>query len=174
MMWTIPEQCLKKFKYNVSLSIRSVWSSVSNAADRRSSTNTTSLLESFYFQNFICYPGMMLSIRQLEIEKKAILTKIAIYLNKCFVFLIWNSQTSRCQLMKCVITWEVLTPRPRWNSPYHCLRQTSKFHLQVSFSKYTESCEVLHKWILKAVQLKRVPKFAYKRGLVVKLASRLT
>ena len=29
---------------------------------------------------------MMLSIRQLEIEKKAILTKIAIYLNKCFCF----------------------------------------------------------------------------------------
>ena len=38
------------------------------------------------FQNFICYPGMMLSIRQLETEKKAILTKIAIYLNKCFCF----------------------------------------------------------------------------------------
>ena len=29
---------------------------------------------------------MMLSIRQLEIEKKAILTKIAIYLNKSFCF----------------------------------------------------------------------------------------
>ena len=29
---------------------------------------------------------MMLSIRQLEMEKKAILTKIAIYLNKCFCF----------------------------------------------------------------------------------------
>ena len=29
---------------------------------------------------------MMLSIRQLEIKKKAILTKIAIYLNKCFCF----------------------------------------------------------------------------------------
>ena len=29
---------------------------------------------------------MMLSIRQLEIEKKVILTKIAIYLNKCFCF----------------------------------------------------------------------------------------
>lgn len=27
---------------------------------------------------------MMLSIRQLEIVKKAMLTKIAIYLNKCF------------------------------------------------------------------------------------------
>ena len=38
------------------------------------------------FQNFICYRGMMLSIRQLEMEKKAILTKIAIYLNMCFCF----------------------------------------------------------------------------------------
>ena len=28
----------------------------------------------------------MLSIRQLEIEKKAILSKIAMYLNKCFCF----------------------------------------------------------------------------------------
>ena len=133
MMWTIAEQCLKKFKYNLSLSIRSVWSSVSNAADRWSSTNTTSILESFYFQNFICYPGMM-SIRQLEIEKKAILTKIAIYLNRCFCFSEMElSQTSRCPLMKCVITWEVLPPRPQWNSPYHCLRQTSKFHHRSRF-----------------------------------------
>ena len=29
---------------------------------------------------------MMLSLRQLDIKKKAILTKIAIYLNKCFCF----------------------------------------------------------------------------------------
>ena len=29
---------------------------------------------------------MMLSLRHLEIKKKAILTKIAIYLNKCFCF----------------------------------------------------------------------------------------
>ena len=29
---------------------------------------------------------MMLSLRQLEIKKKAILTKSAIYLNKCFCF----------------------------------------------------------------------------------------
>ena len=40
---------------------------------------------------------MMLSIRQLEIETKAILTKIAIYLNKCFCFSdmeLWDIEVS--------------------------------------------------------------------------------
>ena len=157
MMWTIAEQCLEKFKYNLSLSIRRVWSSVSNVAGRWSSTSTTSLLESKVFKiSSVTVEWCCLSVNW-RLRKRPYWLKLLYTRTSAFVFLIWNSGTSRCPLMKCVITWKILTPLPQWNSPYHCLRQTSKFHHRVSFSKYTESCEVLHKWIPKAVRLKRIP-----------------
>ena len=63
MMWTIAEQCLKKFKYNLSLSIRRVWSSVWNAADRSSSTSAISLLESKVFKiSFVILKWCCLSV----------------------------------------------------------------------------------------------------------------
>ena len=121
MMWTIAEQCLKKFKYNLSLLIRRVWSSVSNAVDRSRSTSTTSLLESKVFKiSFVILEWCCLSVNWI-LRKRPYWLKLLYTWTSAFVFLIWNSRTLRCPLMKCVITWKVLAPGPRWNSPYACM-----------------------------------------------------
>ena len=66
------------------------------------------------------------------------------------------------------------------NSPYACLRQTSKFHHQVSFSKYKVAKFCInefpgqHSWKeYPRIKSANAKNFAFKRGLVVKFA-RLT
>ena len=66
------------------------------------------------------------------------------------------------------------------NSPYACLRQTSKFHHQVSFSKYKVAKFCINEFPgqyswkeYPRIKSANAKNFAFKRGLVVKFA-RLT
>ena len=69
---------------------------------------------------------------------------------------------------------------PIANSPYACLRQTSKFHHQVSFSKYKVAKFCINEFPgqyswkeYPRIKSANAKNFAFKRGLVVKFA-RLT
>ena len=66
------------------------------------------------------------------------------------------------------------------NSPYACLRQTSKFHHQVSFSKYKVAKFCINEFPgqysckeYPRIKSANAKNFAFRRGLVVKFA-RLT
>ena len=78
--------------------------------------------------------------------------------------------------------WRHLTATTRihFNSPYACLRQTSKFHHQVSFSKYKVAKFCINEFPgqyswkeYPRIKSANAKNFAFKRGLVVKFA-RLT
>ena len=64
------------------------------------------------------------------------------------------------------------------NSPYACLRQTSKFHHQVSFSKYKVAKFCINEFPgqyswkeYPRIKSANAKNFAFKRGLVVKFFS---
>ena len=83
-------------------------------------------------------------------------------------------------LLMLAICQQFVTRADSWNSPYACLRQTSKFHHQVSFSKYKVAKFCINEFPgqyswkeYPRIKSANAKNFAFKRGLVVKFA-RLT
>jgi len=80
-------------------------------------------------------------------------------------------------LRQATIEWEqVIILCESINTPNAYLCQLNKFYHQ-ALQVYVQllcSCEVLHKWIPKVIELKRIPTakeyLAYKRGLLIKSA----
>ena len=101
----------------------------------------------------------------------------------CFLHLMWSpsrtpSFMSASKQRRNGQTFE--KQHTKFNSPYACLRQTSKFHHQVSFSKYKVAKFCINEFPgqyswkeYPRIKSANAKNFAFKRGLVVKFA-RLT